>query len=300
MHCPFLKETQVKFCEQSSQRKLIRREGAPDADTCSSRAYVDCPAYKMAPEESASQACCPYFRHSLAQYCSAASVTKFVPFSESLLSRCGTGAYRHCEVYMEYASAGDLAAGDEAPEECRVDDIRVPDWLSYSANHMWLEQDDDGTCHIGIDGLLAKALGTVEEVVFVNAAGLGRPAVVLRAGGADFQLTFPNPVLLKCANYYLRSKPSKALEQPYSSGWLFQGAATSGDPSAGLLTGKKALAWMQREVEALSRALHDRILPAGLAADGGTFARGFLRDLGREQALALFNDFFSPFRRQVK
>lgn len=313
MHCPFLKETQVKFCEKTSQRKLIRREGAPDTDTCSSRAYVDCPVYKVAPEESASQGRCPHFRHSLVQYCSAASVTKFVPYSESLLSRCGNGAYRHCEVYMEYASAGDLAAaipgpgvvtGDEAPAERRMDDIRVPNWLSYSANHMWLEQDDDGTCHIGIDGLLAKALGTVEEVVFINAAGFERPAVVLRAGGADFHLTFPNPVLLTGANYYLRSKPEKALEQPYSSGWLFQGTATSTDPSGGLLRGTEAFTWMQGEVEALSRAVHARIgddpVMEGLAADGGSFARGCLHDLGREQALALFNDFFSPFRRQVK
>ncbi|HWR51246.1 MAG TPA: hypothetical protein VN428_09075 [Bryobacteraceae bacterium] len=309
MHCPFLKETQVKFCEQSSQRKLIRQEGAPDTDTCSSRAYLGCPLYAAAPEEPASQASCPHFRHSLVQYCSAASVTKFVPYSESVLSRCGNGGYRYCEVYAEYANAGDLGAalpgpgvvtGEEAPEERMVDDIRVPNWLSYTANHMWLQQDDDGTCHIGIDGLLAKALGTIEDVVFINSAGFERPAVVLRAGGADFQLTFPNPVLLTGANYYLRSKPAKTLEQPYSSGWLFQGTATLKHVSEGLLRGTEAFHWMQSEVEALSHALHERILLGGLAADGGTFARGFLHDLGREQALALFNDFFSPFRRQVK
>ena len=37
------------------------------------------------------------------QYCGAAPVAKFVPYSESLLSRCGNDSFRYCELYLAMA-----------------------------------------------------------------------------------------------------------------------------------------------------------------------------------------------------
>lgn len=295
MTCPFLKETHVKYCERAQYRKLIREEDAVGQDVCSSPTYADCLVYQREMSQAAGQRQCPYFRRSLVQYCSAGTASTLVPFSEAVLNRCGDGGYRHCDAYADYAAASNGA------EEGWVGGVRVPKWLSYSPNHMWLELHDNGSCHIGIDALLADALGQVDSVLFVNTAGVCRPSVVLGVGGIDFQLVFPNPVLVSGVNVYLRSKPSKVTEHPYSSGWLFQAASFATDAGARLIRGAEACAWMEQELQHISRTLHGNAVMrdpslGALACDGGGIGRGCLRRLGRGRALALFNEFCSPFR----
>src|SRR6185369_11865718 len=145
MTCPFLKEAQVRYCRSSTVRKLIPLGPAARSDEkCSSAAHASCPVFQSQPEEPADMGACPYLRESLMQYCGAASVSKFVPYSESLLSRCGNDGYRYCELYLAMAHPG-ASAGE-------VDGIPLPEWLQYSANHMWIDITDDGACHAGIDG----------------------------------------------------------------------------------------------------------------------------------------------------
>jgi len=40
--------------------------------------------------------------------------------------------------------------------------------------------------------------------------------------------------------------------------------------------------------------VHDRVAETSLIADGGTFAKGFLRVINRDTALRVYNEFFSP------
>jgi hypothetical protein len=106
MTCPFLKETHVKYCQSATVRKLIPLAHAGRTDEkCSSANYVSCPVYRSAPVEEASPAC-PYLRESLMQYCGAAPVAKFVPYSESLLSRCGKDSHRYCELFLGMSHPG--------------------------------------------------------------------------------------------------------------------------------------------------------------------------------------------------
>ncbi len=135
------------------------------------------------------------------QYCAAAPVAKLVPFSESLLSRCGTDSHRYCELYGSMAHP--VAAGDE------VDGIAMPAELRYAANHMWLEVGEGGQCHAGIDAFLSRALGNVERIQYVWQQGLHRPAAILTAGGTDWEVVFPNPLLLTGCNLYLRANPAR-------------------------------------------------------------------------------------------
>ena len=162
MTCPFLKEAQVKYCQTATVRKLIPLAQTGRADEkCASSAHATCPVYRMQPQGDASGPC-PHLRESLMQYCGAASVTKFVPYSESLISRCGNDGFRYCELYLAMAHPG-------AAEE--VDGIPLPGWLQYSANHMWLDVTDDGTCHAGIDGFLSRVLGKVDRISYVRLSG---------------------------------------------------------------------------------------------------------------------------------
>jgi glycine cleavage system H lipoate-binding protein len=288
MTCPFLREAQVKYCRAASIRKLIplAQPGRVE-EKCSSGEHGSCPVYRTQAEEPANGVC-PYLCESLMQYCGAAPVAKFVPYSESLLSRCGNDGHRYCELY--FAMAHPSLAGDE------IDGIKLPKALLYSPNHMWLDVSEDGVCHAGIDAFLGRALGRIDRIAYVWQKGVHRPTAVLTAGGLDFEIVFPNELLLTACNVYLRSDPSRLAGEPYTSGWLFEGK-TEERTLEGLRQGDGARAWMEDEVCRINQLLQEQTSQGSLAADGGVFAPGLVRYLDRDQMLSLFHEFFSPFAR---
>jgi glycine cleavage system H lipoate-binding protein len=290
MTCPFLKEAQVKYCRTSAIRKLIPLAQAGRAEErCSSGDYEGCPVFRQQPDanEVAAFGSCPYLHATLMQYCGAASVTKFVPYSESLLSRCGKDSHRYCELYLAMAHP-------EPPAET-VDGIQMPGTLRYSANHMWLDVTDDGVAHAGIDAFLSRALGEVDRITFVWQSGTHRPTAVVTVGGVDLEVTFPFPLQLASCNLYLRANPERLTSEPYTGGWLFEGVPEAGTVE-NLVRGDQAHEWMDSEVKKMSEFLQRMPGPNGsTAADGGIFSAGLPRYIEREQMLALFHEFFSPY-----
>jgi len=293
MTCPFLKEAQVKYCQTASLRKLIPLATRGD-EKCTSEQHSTCPVFRTQPlsEEASSETnpACPYLRESLMQYCGAAPVTKLIPYSESLLSRCGNDSFRYCELYLAMAHPGGPGR--------QVDGMPLPEWLQYSSNHMWLDVTEDGTCHAGIDAFLSRALGQVDRISFVWLKGTHRPTAVLTANGVDYLLVFPNPFLLTNCNVYLRADPGRLTRDPYVGGWLFEGVPSS-ESTAGLVTGDRAGAWMEQEQRRANDFLQQQA-GAGTCADGGQFAPGVLRALEREHRLAFFHEFFSPFANEKR
>lgn len=285
MQCPFLKEAEVDTCRHAVTRTMIVHSAATAAlDKCSSDRFFTCPVYRAAadgPPDDTSR--CPFLQESLMQYCGAAPVTKYIPYSEASLSRCGTNAFHYCDLYLTLAHP-------DAPES-------VPEWLWFTENHMWLDAAADGSFHAGIDELLAKTLGDIERVTFVGAPGLCRPAVTVTVRGVDVQLVFPNPMVLTGSNVYLRANPSKLTTDPYRLGWLFEGKQPpSVGVTAGFRRGDEARAWMEQETDRVSRHVHEQIARAGcVSADGGAISRDYLKDLDRGQVLDLFHQFFSPW-----
>jgi glycine cleavage system H lipoate-binding protein len=289
MTCPFLKEAQVRYCRTSAIRKLIPLAQASRAEErCSSEGYSSCPVFERQPDanEVAAFGECPYLHESLMQYCGAASVAKFVPYSESLLSRCGNDSFRYCELY--------LAMAHQAPPPETADGIRMPGHLRYSANHMWLDVTDDGVAHAGIDAFLSRALGQVERISFVWLNGHHRPTAVVTVAGVDLEITLPFPMQLTHCNVYLRANPGRLTAEPYTGGWLFEGVPDAG--TLDNLAGDEAQSWMDTEVRRMSEFLQQLPGPNGpTAADGGMFSAGLANHLEREQMLALFHEFFSPY-----
>ena len=292
MTCPFLREAQVKFCQAAAFRKLIplaagRANSGSADEKCRSAAHAECRVYQSRPVESPDSGICPHLAESLMQYCAAAPVAKMVPYSESLLSRCGGDSYRYCELYLS------LAHPAVAAEE--VDGIQIPDWLSYSANHLWLDVTEDGTCHVGIDAFLSRVLGPVERVAYVWQNGRHRPAAILTVAGTDIEIVFPNPLLLTNCNLYLRANPANLNTEPYTGGWLFEGKPLP-ETQENLLHGGAAHQWMEQEQRRINEYLQQQVSPdAPLAADGGLFAPAVATQLDRQRRLELFHDFFSPF-----
>jgi glycine cleavage system H lipoate-binding protein len=309
MNCPFLKEARVKYCDKSAIRKLIRISGDVAQETCSSPRYRQCTVYQRhaggsdrspcPPGQAPCSPLCPYLRESLAQYCATAAVSRFIPYSEPLLSRCGSDSYRYCDVYLGYTNSSAPAAG--AKRDCEVGGIHLPNWLHYSANHMWLDAAQGGSCHLGLDGFLTRVLGAVERITFLKQSGVHRPSAVLTVRGVDLEVVFPNPILLTASNLYLRANPAKLTADPYGMGWLFQGVQLPGQPpvTSGLIRGDAILPWIEREIGRMSAFLAEcRISRHGAALmnDGGVFSEDVLRHLSREETLRLFHEFFWGLR----
>lgn len=317
MRCPFLREAQVKFCKSSAYKKMILRTAAnANGEKCSLPDYVTCPEAKVLHEEQPSQSHCPFLHESLVQYCSAASVTKYIPYSESLLSRCGNESHLHCELYLAMAEAevretSAVTMSRKGPQEDAMDEwvegIRVPLELGYSGNHMWMETNKDGVCHVGVDAFLTRMIAGVDKLSFLTAKGVQRPTAVLTVNGADLHMVFPYYMHITGTNNYLRANLEKLVADPYGPGWLFEGvepqAAISGaefGARAGLVRGKAAVEWMKKEVDRASEFVHERIAQSQpedkrMVMDGGIFTGELIHHLNREEVLNLFNQFFSPY-----
>jgi glycine cleavage system H lipoate-binding protein len=306
MRCPFLREAQVKYCQGSPIKKMIVRMPS-DAihERCSSSEYVHCSSLKQHHEDRPQQERCPFLQESLVQYCDASSVTKYVPYSESSIIRCGNDGHHYCDLYLSIAAPHDGTIKQDA----MVDGIHLPQGLSYSANHMWLDQTEDGMCHIGVDAFLTKIVEHIDALHYITSHGFAHPTLVLTVHGVDLQLVFPLSVQITGTNSYLRVNLQKLVSHPYSSGWLFEGMIheknqpeQSPMSSPNLLKGKEADAWMKREVQHLNEFIHNQVIPnhAGgqpVMMDGGAVHEDFLTHLTRQEVLLVFNEFFSPYAR---
>jgi glycine cleavage system H lipoate-binding protein len=299
VRCPFLREEQVKSCQVAPFRKSLARSSATrEGELCTSADHRSCPALRESHEAHPDASRCPFLRESLVQFCAASPRPTYVPWSESPDLRCAHDGHRFCELFLAVgASARGPALPAAEPAEAAtvvVDGVPVPGWLFYADNHTWLDVGDDGLCHIGVDGFLARLVGEVESLTFLTVKGDVRPAVVLTIGGVDLTLAFPRPLPLVAANTRLRSGLDRLVADPYGVGWLFT-ARWDGD-ARGLRHGRAARDWMASETSRLSAAVHEHLLHprAGeaLPADGGSPAPGFLRHLEREDVRRLFAAFF--------
>lgn len=283
MNCPFLREETVRYCDRAGSRKPIPARGTEGR--CYDGSYVDCPVYRRQPKEPQAHSKCPLLVESVMQYCSASAVTKFIPRSGMGLSRCVNGAYHYCDLYLELTRSGEEAHDD-------ADSISLPENLSYTTNHWWMELATDGPCHLGIDAFLARLLGSVDRVEFLACGGITWPAVVLSFNGNQSQTVFPESVSITGFNTYLRRDPARLCAEPYSRGWLLEASVDEGTRDrlrSVLMDAAAARRWVEQE----NLRVNERVqrVDSGLAADGGLFVAGLLRELDRESSLRLFHEF---------
>lgn len=284
MTCPFLRETTVHGCRSARVRMLIPQlgMGAPDS-RCQSEAHRNCPLLQIEAETEPA-AVCPWLERTLMQFCGAAPVTKFVPYSEAVVLRCGNGSYRYCDLYLELTQASRAAEGEDGWD--------APEDLQYTNNHWWIDLPEEGLWHAGIDAFLARMLGPVERLSFLASP---RPGVVLTVGGHDFTAALPEAMPVSQCNLHLRSRLDRLSTKPYTQGWLLEGAATPEQKTrlrARLLTAAAARQRMVADAWRLNETLSSRQTEA--LADGGLFEEGILGKLPSEEAHSLFEEFCSP------
>ncbi len=273
MACPFLKEGRARYCHAAPVRKLIMDgPGASDGGRCASARYRTC---ELAANDRATLDRCPHLEEIRVQYCGVSPVPKLVPFSDSQLSSCTSDNYRYCDSYLHLAQPH---ATKPSPT------------LLYTPNHFWLDAEQSGLCHIGIDSFLADVAGEVDGVTFVSSRGTHCPALALTVHGVEWPMSFPNPVMIQRTNNRLRSDPNRLTADPYGAGWLFEGWEVPGRTRSGLISGPQAAAWQAEQHEQLTEEIHETQAPG---CDGGSPVRGVAQLLGREDLVRLFQHFFS-------
>ena len=273
MGCPFLKEGRARYCHAVPVRKLILDgPGTVDGGKCASTAYRKC---ELVSPDAAEGTRCPHLEEIRVQYCGVASVTKLVPFSDSELSSCTSNSFRYCDSYLSLAH----------PHP------NVPDGeLLFAPNHFWLDREETGLCHLGIDRFLADVAGTIEGVTFATMHGTHCPAMALTVHGVEWPMSFPNPVMIQRVNSRVRSDPARVTADPYGAGWLFEGYEVPERTRAGLVSGKQAETWQAEEQARLEREIHDTHAPG---CDGGSPVRGVAQLLPHQNVVCLFQHFFS-------
>jgi len=272
MACPFLTEGRAVYCHAAPVRKLILDgPGVIEGGLCTSRQYQRC---ELAAKNSIQQDRCPHLEKLHVQYCGASPITKLVPFCDSQLSRCTSGGYRYCDSYLAHARPhGTTPSAD----------------LFYTPNHFWLDIDESGLCHIGIDAFLVDVAGHVDGIEFASSDGVRCPGLTLAIHGLEWPMFFPNLMAIQKVNNRVRTDPARLTADPYGLGWLFEGQEVPAVTRAGLISGPKATAWQKDERERLGCEIHEMHAPG---CDGGLPVRGVARLLCRRDLLCLCQDFF--------
>ncbi len=273
MACPLLREGKARYCHAAPVRKLILSgPGATNGGLCDSPQYRSC---ELAAKDAEALDRCPGLEEIRVQYCGVSPVPQFIPFSDSQLSGCTSDNYRYCDSYLHLSQ----------PHV-----TKPPATLLYSPNHFWLDAEESGLCHIGVDAFVADIAGQVDGVTFVTARGTHCPALALTINGVEWPMSFPNPMMIQRVNGRLRSDPARLTLDPYGTGWLFEGWEVPGRTRTGLLRSPQADLWQANERERLNQEIHDRHAPG---CDGGTPVKGVAQLLERQHLVCLFQHFFS-------
>ncbi len=211
MACPCLREGRARYCHAAPVRKLILDgPGATDGGRCASPRYLTC---ELASKDGPQYERCPHLEEIRVQYCGVSPIPKLVPFSDSQLSSCTSDNYRYCDSYLHLAQ----------PHA-----TKAPANLLFTPNHFWLDAEESGLCHIGIDGFVADIAGNVDGVTFVTARGTHCPTLTLTIHGVEWPMSFPNPVMIQKVISFCLPRP----------GLMFAGVVVK-DPRAGQRRGER-------------------------------------------------------------
>jgi glycine cleavage system H protein len=118
---------------------------------------------------------------------------------------------------VRLAGAGIAVAAEGNP--------RFPEDAELVSNHMWMRRDSRGNTVIGVDELLARALGAVEQVLLPDIGSLVTPAAAhmsLAARGCSLDLASPVSGHVVELNTAVVDNPALANDDPYGVGWFMK------------------------------------------------------------------------------
>lgn len=179
------------------------------------------------------------------------------------------------------ATARGLAGLELAPE------------VHVGPHHSWARRGDDGRVAVGVDDLLQKVFGPVDEVVLPEVGAQVRafePLLTLRRGARTLVVRAPVDGTVRAVNETLKLDPELVNRAPYGDGWAVSLEAPK-RALANLRVGKDAAGWLRGELDRLVAAVAEPALVRTLQ-DGGPIAPAFFRDLDDAAFGRLADEFF--------
>ena len=180
-----------------------------------------------------------------------------------------------------------ILAGPETVRE-EGSAISVPQGLFLSRGHAWAEVLADGSVRVGMDEVVAGALGVPGKVVLPSSGDhvlSGEPLLTVESGGKQLRVASPVSGTVESINGDLAGEPSLASEAPYSGGWACRiRPSWLGAEIRELRVAETASAWLKEEVNTYVDWLRSRAFALSPAAiqDGGTPMPGALGQLDQD------------------
>ena len=165
----------------------------------------------------------------------------------------------------------------------------VPNGFCLFDGHSWTHPDSSVGVRVGVDALVAHALGVVDTVIMPELGQMveaGQPLFRLEREGRGLTVRTSITGHVVALNTRLRTCPDSVAKDPYGSGWICAVTPTQSDNSPGRMRhGQKATNWLEQEFYRLREFLSFQV-SSGLAsdatyADGGLPASGSLGELPR-------------------
>ncbi len=155
-----------------------------------------------------------------------------------------------------------------------------PESVFLTRGHTWVRMTTEGTLRVGIDDLIAQALGEVESV-WVPQPGTevrtGDALMRMRVGGRELTVGSPGDGVVESFNVQAVSAPWAIAQDPYRSGWVVSLRPRDYEAMiAPLRMGATAAAYLRNEMARLVELLTTPVQVGGapVLADGALPARG--------------------------
>jgi glycine cleavage system H protein len=178
----------------------------------------------------------------------------------------------------------------------------VPEGVYLSEDHGWFMPGSTGEVQVGVDTLIAHALGTLERVVLPKVGEfvkMGQPLFRLVQGGRVLKVPSSVSGKVVAVNDRLREHPELVASEPYGAGWVCAVVPTVLDVGTrSIRFGAKAAAWLEGEFDRFHEFIKARVSPdlalGATSFDGGLAAPGYLTGRGEEIWNAFELEFLRP------
>ena len=178
----------------------------------------------------------------------------------------------------------------------------IPQGFYLFEGHSWSHPDSSLGVRVGVDALVAHALGVVEKVTLPTLGEMvkaGQPLFRLERQGRGLIVRSSTTGRIVALNTRLGKHPDSVAKDPYGSGWICAITPTQSDGGlGGMCYGQKAANWLEREFHRFREFLSVQVSPDLASdvtyADGGLPAIGSLAELPLRGWGAFEETFLSP------
>ena len=163
----------------------------------------------------------------------------------------------------------------------------VPEGIHLSDRHTWFRSNPSGGLEIGVDALIARAVGSASHIVAPKVGTTlspGQPLFTIEHG--THRLSIPTLITgqVVAVNPRVQGRPQLLTSDPYGNGWICRITPTNLDATQHAVRfGVKATVWLQSEFSRLGDFLTRQALPdlalGATSLDGGMPTQGCLDEL---------------------